>query len=69
MQLAHLLSRTDEWEKAKDLLLDMLSQYGTDPAVQATYIALLIDHDEFSSAEGRIKRLEELDPSSGACCS
>ena len=62
LQLARLYSQTHQWDESKSLLLDLLVQYSSDPAIQATYIELLIEQGEYTSAENRIKRLRDIAP-------
>ncbi len=66
IQLASILSKTDEWDKAKSLLRDLVSDYSDDSSVRITQINLLIEHGEFRSAERAIDRLREVDPSNPA---
>ncbi len=62
LQLAGILSKTNQWEDSKSLLLELLVKSASDPAVQTTYIELLIDQGEYSSAENRIKRFRKQNP-------
>ncbi|NOZ40738.1 MAG: tetratricopeptide repeat protein [Planctomycetes bacterium] len=62
LQLARIYSQTNQWDKAESILLELLAKKASDSAVQTTYIDLLIDAGEYSSADSRIKRLRKLDP-------
>jgi len=62
LQLARLLSQTNNWDQSKKLLLELISEYPSDPTVRSNYVDLLIDHGEYARAERSLKRLQELDP-------
>ena len=66
LQLARLYSRTDQLEESNSLMLDMLVKYSSDPMVQTTYVEMLLDQGEYSSAENRIKRMQKLAPNNPA---
>ncbi len=64
LQLARILSKTNQWEASQSLMLGQISKHSTDPLVWTTYIDLLIDQGEFSGAERGLKRLRKLNPKS-----
>ncbi len=65
-QLATLLSRTGEWDKAKSLLRDLVTRFSDDSSIRVTQINLQIEHDEFRNAERMIERLRDVDPQNPA---
>jgi len=62
LQLARILSRTNQWPEAKRLMLELIAQYKTDVEVRVTYIDLLIEQAEYSDAESALRRLQSLSP-------
>jgi len=66
LQLANILSKANEWDDCKSLMLEAISQHRSDAAVWSTYIDLLIDRGEYTGAKTYIKRLKELDPGNSA---
>jgi len=62
LQLARILSKTDEWQLSKALMLELISNNRSDLQVRTVYVGLLIDQGEYSSAESALKRFEKLKP-------
>lgn len=62
IQLARILSRTNQWPEAKKLMLELIAKYRSDAQVRTTYVELLIDQGEFSDAESALRRLQDMSP-------
>ena len=60
IQLASILNRTDEWDEAKTLLRDQITQNKEDTNLRVTYIKLLIEHAEFKQADRSIDLLQKV---------
>ncbi len=62
LRLVRLLSRTNQRDQSQELILQLIANHKSDPTIRATYIDLLIDHEEYANAERSLKRLQAMDP-------
>lgn len=64
LALSKLLMKAGEWESGQKLLLDAITKYGDDEQIWATFVDLLIERGEYSTASVRLERLKDLNPKS-----
>ncbi|MCG8451060.1 MAG: tetratricopeptide repeat protein [Pirellulales bacterium] len=64
LMFAHLLNRTDDWDRCESLLTNALPVYRDDPEIWSAYVNMLIDRGEYETAAARLNRLEDLNPNS-----
>ena len=64
LALARMYEAVGNWTKASNLLQDLVAENEKDPRYLTIYIEALLQHNELSSAEMYLGRLEELAPNS-----
>ncbi len=62
MALARLLSKSDNWERGKELMVNAITKYGDDEEVLASFVELLIEQGEFATAANRLEKLRDINP-------
>jgi len=60
VMLAQLLNASGQGDRAESLLLDAISRYRDDPEIWTTYIEVLIAKGDYSIANSRIDRLQDI---------
>ena len=58
LQLARILSQSDQWDRSKELMLELIAKNPADLQVRTGYVELLINQGEYSDAESRPEAAE-----------
>ncbi len=64
LSLARLLSKTGNWKRAEELMLNAITKFGSDEQVRTTFINLLIERGEYGVARSQLEELKKINPNS-----
>ena len=62
--LAVLYERTGKWSKARDTMMELVAKSSGDPRLLGRFIAMLLQHNEVSSIDHWMDKLQEIAPDS-----
>ena len=62
LNLAQMYLAVGDWQKASNLLRDLVAKHGGEPRFLAAYIRALLDHKETTTAQTYLRKLERIAP-------
>jgi cellulose synthase operon protein C len=64
LALAKLLSMSGDWKRSQDLMYNAIQRFPKDEQVRSTFINLLIERKEYTTASTQLEQLKALNPKS-----